>query len=67
MLRRELKLEAEEKLTTLEKMASLDATMVARLCKERDELLETAERLRSERGAAYEEHDQALRERDQAC
>ena len=54
---RELKLGAEEKLTALEKRASLDATVVARLCKERDELLQTAERLRSKHGAAHEECD----------
>jgi len=41
--------------------------VVTRLRKERDELLQTAERLRSERGAAREERDRALRERDQAC
>ena len=51
----------------LEKRVSLDAMAVARLCKERDELLQTAERLRSDRGAAREERDQAFRERDQAC
>ena len=44
----------------LEKRASLDATAVARLHKERDELIQTMERLRSERGAACEERDQAF-------
>ena len=43
----------------LENRASLDVAAVARLRKERDELLKTAERLRSKR-------DQALRERDDA-
>ena len=57
---RELKLRAEEKLMALEKRASLDAMVVARLHKEQDELLQTVKRLRSERGAAREEHDQAL-------
>ena len=61
---RELKLGAEEKLMALEKKASLDAVAVARLRKERDELLQTVERLHSECGAAHEEHDQAFRERD---
>ena len=51
----------------LEKKESLDAAMVARLRKERDELFQTVERLRSERGAAREERVQALRERDRAC
>ena len=51
---RDLKLGAEEKLAALEKRASLDATMVARLRKERNELIQTTERLRSERGVAYE-------------
>ena len=56
----ELKLGAEEKLVALEKRASLDAAAVARLHKERDELLQTAVRLCSEHGMAREEHDQAL-------
>ena len=51
----------EEKLKAVEEKASLDAVAVARLCKERDELLQTAERLHSEHGAAHEESDQALR------
>ncbi|XP_066347672.1 uncharacterized protein [Miscanthus floridulus] len=63
---RELKLGAEEKLATLEKRASLDAAAVARLRKERDELLQTAERHRSEHGAAREERDQACQERNNA-
>jgi len=64
---RELKLGAEEKLAALEKRASLDAVAVTRLRKERDELLQTMERLCLEHGVACEEHNQALRERDQAC
>ena len=51
----------------LEKRANLDATVVTRLCKERDELLQTTERIYSEHGAAHEERDQAFREHDQAC
>ena len=54
---------AEEKLVTLEKV-SLDATTVARLRKEQDELLQTVESLYSEHGMAREERDQALLERD---
>ena len=48
---------AEEKLTALEKKANLDATTVARLRKEWDDLLQTMERLCSEHGLAHEEHD----------
>ena len=48
---------AEEKLMALERRASQDAEAVAQLCKEQDELLQTAERLHSECGAAHEEHD----------
>jgi len=55
-----------EKLTALERRASLDATVVARLRKERDELLHTLDRIRLEHGAAHEEHNQAFQERDQA-
>ena len=36
------------------------------MCKERDELRQTAERLRSEHSAAREERDQAVREHDEA-
>ena len=59
---RELKLGAEERLVALEKKASLDATAVAWLRKEWDELLQTTERLCSERGVACEERDQAFEE-----
>ena len=41
----------------LEKRVSLDAMVVAWLCKERDELLQTMERLRLEHGMAHEERD----------
>ena len=46
----------------LEKRASLDAAVVAQLCKEHDEMLQTLERLHAEHGAAHEECDQAFRE-----
>jgi len=45
---------------------NLDAEVVARLRRERDELRKTAERLCSERGTAREECDLAVRERDEA-
>ena len=54
---RELKLGAEENLMTLEKRASLEATVVARLRREQDELLQTTERLRSKCGMSRVEHD----------
>ena len=54
---RDLKLGAKEKLTALEKRASLDVAAVARLRKERDELIQTAERLYSKHGVAHEERD----------
>ena len=57
---RELKLGSEEKLTILEKRASLEAMAVTRLRKERGELLQTMEKLRSEHGTAREERDQAF-------
>ena len=41
----------------LEKRVSLDATVVTRLHKERDEQIQTMERLCLEHGAACEEHD----------
>ena len=54
---RDLKLGAKEKLMTLEKRASLDATTVARLRKEQDELIQTTERLHSKHDAARKERD----------
>ena len=48
----------------LEKRASLDAMVIAQLRKERDELIQTTERLRLERSATREERDQAFQERD---
>ena len=57
MKERELKLGAKEKLMTLEKRASLEAVMIARLRKERDELLQIAKRLHLEHGTACEERD----------
>jgi len=44
----------------LEQRASQDAEVIAWLCKEQDELLQTTERLLSEHGMAHEEHDQAF-------
>ena len=41
----------------LEKRVSLDVVVVAWLRKERDELIQTTERLRSKCGAAHEVHD----------
>ena len=63
---RDLRLGAEDRSAALEQRAKLDAEAVARLRKERDELRHTAERLRSERGAAYGERDQAIREHGEA-
>ena len=54
---RDLKLGAEEKLVALEKRASLDAVVVAQLRKEKDELIQTVERLRSKCGVAHEERN----------
>ena len=64
--KRDLRLGVEEKLVALEKRASLDATTVAWLRKERDELIQTMDRLRSKCGVAHEERDQAFREHDDA-
>ena len=54
---RDLKLGAKKKLAALEKRASLDAAVVAQLRKERDELIQTTERLHSERSAVHRERD----------
>jgi len=63
---RDLKLEAEERSVALLQKANLDAEVVARLRRERDELHQTIERLHLESSTACEEHDQAIRERDEA-
>ena len=57
---RDLKLGAEEKLASLEKKASLDATTVAQLRMVWDELIQTTERICSEHGVAHAERDQAF-------
>ena len=54
---RNLKLEAEERSATLQQRANQDAEVIARLRRERDELCQTMERLRSERGMVREERD----------
>ena len=51
------RLGAEERSTALEQRAKLDAEAIAQLHKERDELCQTTERLRSERGTTYRERD----------
>jgi len=48
---------AKEKLAAMEEKVSLDVMAVARLHKEGDELLQTAERLRSKRSVAHNERD----------
>ena len=63
---RELKLGAKERSVALQQRVSLDAEAIARLCKERDELRQTAERLRLKHGTARGERDQAVQERDEA-
>ena len=50
----------------LQQRANQDAEVIARLRRERDELCQTVERLRLERGVAHGEHDQAIRERNKA-
>ena len=50
----------------LEQRVKLDTEVVAQLLTERDELCHIAERLPSERSVACGEHDQAVRERDEA-
>ena len=49
----------------LEKRVSLDAMAFTWLRKEQDELLQTTGRLHSKHGAAREERNQAVRERDE--
>jgi len=56
----DLKLEAEERSVALQQKVNLDVEVVARLCRERDELCQMTKRLHSECGMAHEERDQAI-------
>ena len=53
----DLRLGAKERSVALEQTVKLDAEAVTWLRKERDELCQTMERLRSERGMAYGERN----------
>ena len=53
----ELKLGAEERSAALQQRVSLDIEVIACLCKERDKLRQTMERLCLEHGAARGERD----------
>ena len=63
---RNLKLKAEDRSAALQQRANQDAEVIARLRRERDELRQTAKRLHSECGTVCVEHNQAVRERDEA-
>ena len=65
-MEQDLKLKAEERSTALQQRADRDTEVIARLCGERDELLRTEERLRSERSTAHEDRDRAIWELDEA-
>ena len=55
-----LKLKAKDRSMALQQRADQDAEVIARLRRERDELCQTMERLRSEHSTAHEERDQAI-------
>ena len=63
---RDLRRRAEKRSMALQQRANQDAEVISQLRRERDELRWTKERLRSERGTACEEHDQAIRESGEA-
>ena len=62
----DLKLRAKERSMVLQQRANQDTGEITRLHRERDELCQTIERLRSECGSVHEERDRAIRERDEA-
>ena len=62
----DLKLKAEERSMVLQQRADRDIEVIARLRGERDKLRWIEERLRSERVAAREDRDRAIRKRDEA-
>ena len=55
-----LRLEAEDRSVVLQRRADQDVEVIARLCRERDELCQTTERLCSEHGTVREERDWAI-------
>ena len=57
---RDLRRKAKERSVALQQRANLDAKVIARLRKERDELCQTIERLCSEHGTVREERNQAV-------
>ena len=59
--------EAEKAFEALSVRSRKDEEEAARVRKERDELLQTTERLRLECRVAHEERDQAFQEHDQSC
>jgi len=59
-MERDLKLKAEDRSTALQRRADQNAEAIARLRRERDELLQTAERLHLERSTVRKEHDRAI-------
>ena len=63
---RDLRREAEDRSSDLQRRADQDAVLIYRLRRERDEARKAEERLRSEHSTAHEERDRAIRERDEA-
>ena len=62
----DLKLKAEERSAMLQKKANQDAMVIDWLCRERDKLHQTEDRLRLERSTTHKECDWAIREHDKA-
>ena len=54
---RELKLGVEDRSTALEKKVNLDVEVIARLCRERDKLRQTMERLHLEHRTTHGERN----------
>ena len=57
---RDLKLKAEDRSVALQRRVDQDIEAISQLRRERDELLHTIERLRSEHGMVREERDRAV-------
>jgi len=65
-MERDLRREAEDRSSDLQRRADQDAVLIDRLHRERDEARRDEERFRSERSTAHEERDRAIREHDEA-
>ena len=64
-MEQDLRRKAKDRSTALQQRVDRDTEVIAWLCEERDEICRTKARLRSEHSTTREDHDRAIRERDE--